>query len=330
MRAQLHAKREVIKIYEQFGDQVFANPSAFARSPACSNFNMGDRMAVETMKREIEELEELIGDTADTLEDGEDFMILPHEILEASYRNRIGIVTDWLGPNPEKRRVDAKDPTRMHNTLLQAAMVEGHVDLMCILLQYGAEVDPENSFGDTPLVCSVDKPVLEAATRLLMEWGADSTRMQTNMAGFKSDLPTVALMYGNKRIAALLKSELGGRRCEIFGMESRKDLNGLTGVCEKYLPEKDRYKVVVEKTSEEFLVSSKKLKRRDRTPDDCGYYIGFEGRGRIVRTVFPSAEDCKAFQEKLAKASKVADTHSAPGKKGGGKKKGKKKRGKKK
>ena len=65
-------------------------------------------------------------------------------------------------------RINAKDPTRLQNTLLQAALIEGHSDLMSILLQFGADVDPKNSFDDTPLQCSVDKTNLEHTSRLLL------------------------------------------------------------------------------------------------------------------------------------------------------------------
>ncbi|EJK55204.1 hypothetical protein THAOC_25083, partial [Thalassiosira oceanica] len=36
------------------------------------------------------------------------------------------------------------------------------------------------------------------------------------------------------------------------------------------------------------------LKRRDRTPEDCGYYLEFKN-GRAVRHDFDSSEECKAF-----------------------------------
>ena len=53
----------------------------------------------------------------------------------------------------------------------------------------------------------------------------------------------LALKSGNGNLANLLKSELGGRRCEIINLPNHPELIGKTCVVEKYLPEKDRYKL---------------------------------------------------------------------------------------
>ena len=42
------------------------------------------------------------------------------------------------------------------------------------------------------------------------------------------------------------------------------------------------------------------MKRRDRTPQDCGYYIEFKN-GRTVRHDFDSSGDCQAFVAALDK-----------------------------
>ena len=42
------------------------------------------------------------------------------------------------------------------------------------------------------------------------------------------------------------------------------------------------------------LISPDNLKRRDRTSQDCGYYIEFKN-GRTIRHDFDSSEDCQAF-----------------------------------
>ena len=42
------------------------------------------------------------------------------------------------------------------------------------------------------------------------------------------------------------------------------------------------------------VLSPDNLKRRDRTPQDCGYYIEFKN-GRTIRHDFDSSEDCHAF-----------------------------------
>ena len=54
-----------------------------------------------------------------------------------------------------------------------------------------------------------------------------------------------ALEKGNVKMANLLESEFGGRRCELVNFSTRPDLNGKTCVVEKYLPDRDRYKIVL-------------------------------------------------------------------------------------
>lgn len=86
-------------------------------------------------------------------------------------------------------------------------------------------------------------------------------------------MATKAKESGSKKLARLLESDFGGRRCEIVGMETRTDLNGMAAVAEKYISSKDRYIMVTEHTEERFLVSANHLKRRDRTPNDCGWHL---------------------------------------------------------
>ena len=76
---------------------------------------------------------------------------------------------------------------------------------------------------------------------------------------------------------------------------SRPELNGKTCVADEYLPVSNQYKVTLETKSKEVLVlGPDNLKRRDRTPQDCGYYIEFKN-GRTIRHDFDSNEDCQAF-----------------------------------
>merc|ERR1719356_1681504 len=41
-------------------------------------------------------------------------------------------------------------------------------------------------------------------------------------------------------------------------------------------------------------MNPRNLKRRDRTPDDCGYFVEFK-KGRTIRHEFASKEECRAF-----------------------------------
>ena len=92
-----------------------------------------------------------------------------------------------------------------------------------------------------------------------------------------------------------MESELEGRRCEIINLASRPELNGRTCVADEYLPDSNQYKVTLDTKSKEVLVlGPDNLKRRDRTPQDCGYYIEFKN-GRTIRHDFDSSEDCRAF-----------------------------------
>ncbi|EJK53042.1 hypothetical protein THAOC_27588, partial [Thalassiosira oceanica] len=100
---------------------------------------------------------------------------------------------------------------------------------------------------------------------------------------------------GHHEVARLLESELGGRRCEVVGLSERPELNGKTCVADEYLPASNQYRVTLEtKAKEALLLKPSNLKRRDRTPEDCGYYLEFKN-GRAVRHDFDSSEDCKAF-----------------------------------
>ena len=48
------------------------------------------------------------------------------------------------------------------------------------------------------------------------------------------------------------------------------------------------------KSKQVLVLGADNLKRRDRTPQDCGYYIEFKN-GRTIRHDFDSSEDCQAF-----------------------------------
>jgi len=66
-------------------------------------------------------------------------------------------------------------------------------------------------------------------------------------------------------------------------------------VADEYLPDSNQYKVTLETKSKEVVViSPDNLKRRNRTPQDCGYYIEFKN-GRTIRHDFDSSDDCQAF-----------------------------------
>ena len=259
---------------------------------------------------QVEILERQIGDWTKTIDystedkDCVELLELPTDIYEAAKMNDIRKVLNWLGPRPVKQRLNARDPEAMDFTLVNFAALSKHSDLLSILLQLGADVDPFAADGETPFTMFCYDPEHFASARLLLEWGADISNCQTMS---KDELiEERVIRNGNSKLANLLNSEFGGRRCEVINLSKRPDLNGSTCVVEKYLPDKGRYKVTFETSKEVGLVGPQNLKRRDRTPDDCGYYITFEN-GRTTRRDFASKEECQAFVASLTKGDKSGD-----------------------
>ena len=132
----------------------------------------------------------------------------------------------------------------------------------------------------------------ERIIRLLLGWGAS---FFNDKGCSRDDCIYQAMEGGASELADLLESELGGRRCEIVNLSSWPELNGKTCVADEYLPDSNQYKVTLETKSKEVLIlDPENLKRRDRTPEDCGYYVEFKN-GRTIRHDFDSSEDCQAF-----------------------------------
>ena len=94
--------------------------------------------------------------------------------------NDIQKVVDWLGPHPiDRRRLNAKGPLMMDTMVYRAAVMGENSDLLSILLRLGADVDPVDAHGLTPLSMCY-KPDKIAQARLLLEWGAEIS----NIAAF--------------------------------------------------------------------------------------------------------------------------------------------------
>jgi ankyrin repeat protein len=268
----------------------------------------GDIFCKEYMwtKSQIERLEREIGDWTEIIDHSDDkkCVVLPGNIYAAAKYNNIQKVLDWLGPLPvDKQRLNAKNPDQMDFTLLLGAVWNNNSDLISILLQLGADVDAVATIGGTPLSIVAPRPDHNAQARLLLEWGAEISNCATMS---KDDFIELILSYGNTKLASLLKSEFGGRRCEIINLPKHPDLIGKTCVVENYLPNKGRYRVIFEISKEVGLVGPENLKRRDRTPDDCGYYITHKN-GRTTRQEFASKEECQAFVASLTDGGRLGD-----------------------
>ena len=89
-----------------------------------------------------------------------------------------------------------------------------------------------------------------------------------------------------------------------YAESSRSDWQDMCGRKVWYLPSKGRYKVIFEVSKEAGLVAPQNLKRRDRTPDDCGYYISYKN-GKTTRHDFASKEECQAFVASLTEGEKL-------------------------
>ncbi|EJK74579.1 hypothetical protein THAOC_03734 [Thalassiosira oceanica] len=225
-------------------------------------------------------------------------VVMPDYIYMAIRKGDIRSVLRWINANRTEDRVNAISSAKwMSMPALCGATARDQLTLMTILLQLGADVDSRNSAGYTAISLMFARSELAEQgvsdrIRLLLSWGASFFPGDGSSREFSISR---AREYCQHELVSLLESELGGRRCEIVSLTSQPELNGKTCVADEYLPDSNQYKVTLETKSKEVLVlSPDNLKRRDRTPEDCGYYIEFKN-GRAIRHDFDSSEDCQAF-----------------------------------
>ena len=237
-------------------------------------------------------------------------LVMPEYIFYAMRKGDIESVLKWIYDNRTEDSANAVTGTEMKG--MPAVFVAAgcnHLTLMSLLLQLGANVDVRDNQG-----CTVIGHILSDAAfahgkssptvvRLLLSWGASffADGLDSGCSGDREDCISQARNYGRPDLANLLGSELGGRRCEIVNLPSRLNLNGKTCVADEYLPHSNQYKVTLEtKSKDVLLIRPDNLMRRDRTPQDCGYYIEFKN-GRAIRHDFESSEDCQVFVAALNK-----------------------------
>ena len=249
----------------------------------------------------LAQIEEKIGaewDGSTFLEDSNDkpAIVMSDYIGKAFKRGDIKFVLKWIYANRAEDRANAvTSHEKLAVPALTIACMHNQLILVTILLQFGANVDKRDTSGTTAIACALINTFFSAEdtnklARLLMSCGA--TFFPDGYS--REDCISYARKHGIE-IVNLLKSELGGRRCEIVDLSARPELNGKTCVVDEYLPGSNQYKVTLETKGKEALVlDPDNLKRRDRTPRDCGYYIEFKN-GRTIRHDFDSSEDCQAF-----------------------------------
>ncbi|EJK70259.1 hypothetical protein THAOC_08396 [Thalassiosira oceanica] len=227
-----------------------------------------------------------------------DFIGLPLYVGKALGTGNLRAVLHWLSKSKiEERVVNAKLEEGGNIGLLYLAAMNKRHDLMSHLLLNWADANILDSAGVSVLTSScLDEDNLWKAVRLLLSWGAELFAEGERVTKErKLSLCHKISAKGNVEISNLVASELGGRRCEIVSPpNTRDDLVGKTCVVEEYIEISDQYNVRMEFTNEVLLLDSIKLKRRDRTPQDPGYYVECKNN-RLIRRDFKSNEECRAF-----------------------------------
>ena len=255
----------------------------------------------------IKRLETEIGDYDGNVLDYDYNIEIPKYIYNAVETNDIKSVLDWLGSPVDEKRLSARYPDHLNYTLVHLAVDIENPDFLSILLQYGADVNALDAKGWNPLFMST-KAGSEPA-KILLEWGAEISLPRSfshlqERAGLSTREAFIMTMkeMGNTKLANLFSSEFGGRRCEVINLPNHPQLIGKTCVVEKYIVKKDKYKIIFEGSGNAALVGPNNLKRRDRTPLDCGYYISFKN-GKMSRREFATKEECQAYVASLDSSS---------------------------
>jgi len=231
-----------------------------------------------------------------------DYVSLPLYVGGALTHGNLRTVLQWIGKGKIKERVNAKCEDGGNAGLLFLAAGSHQHDLMSYLLLNGADINILDSAGISMLTKSctslfIDKVDYSGENRMLLSWGAELFLDGKHITSqeMKLSLCDALVKNGYIAIANLMSSELGGRRCEIVSApNTRGDLVGKTCVVEEYINESDQYKVTMEFTNESLLIGSDNLKRRDRTPQDPGYYVECKNN-KLIRRDFKSNEECQAF-----------------------------------
>ncbi|EJK57065.1 hypothetical protein THAOC_22932 [Thalassiosira oceanica] len=230
--------------------------------------------------------------------------VMPGYLHEATFKGDIKSVLRWINLDRTEDRVNAIPETseKMDTSLIQVAAIGCQAALVTLLLQLGADIDYRNNAGQTAISLVIIRSPFASAedrnevVRLLLIWGAS---FFSNSDSSRESFVCRARNDCQHELADLLESELGGRRCEIVNLSPRPELNGKTCVADEYLPGSNQYRVTLETKSKEALIlDPENMRRRDRTPQDCGCYIEFRN-GRTIRHNFDSSEDCQAFVSAL-------------------------------
>ncbi|EJK46967.1 hypothetical protein THAOC_34345 [Thalassiosira oceanica] len=232
-----------------------------------------------------EEIEDMVQEYRDSQN------LIPEAIADSlQYGDSQGVL-DWLGSPVDAGKLNCVyygEATMLHITAM-----DRNTELATLLLQYGADIDAYDATGATSILKALRESggIVNETVTLLYEWGASLEHHLTGEDGAKTNELLIAP-------TPMFQNGLVRRRCEIVELDLRKDLIGQTCIVEKYIAKKDRYKVTTEHARETFLVGRDNLKRRDRTPEDPGYYVTFED-WVYKRHTFESNEECQEFVRSL-------------------------------
>jgi hypothetical protein len=274
------------------------------------------RLVYQKRVRKIEvyvrDIEASLGEVKDghglLQEENVSFEILPQEVLQAVGNNEMSKIVEWLGPPPiALERLNSRtSPQTGDCSLVNATVVfDANSSIMEMLLQWGANVDPKDCFGITPLCNACRMLKGDAPARLLLQWGASKDPMNGAL-----DLAQRAQEHGKTELSQLLQTRLGGRRCELVGLSRCAELNGLTGIAGRYDADLDQYTLTttMEGTNQEVQVAGVHLKRRDRTPEDpgdCSHEI--DRPRKAIKTEHSLSPTTKSKRQLLIEKSSIID-----------------------
>jgi len=194
---------------------------------------------------------------------------LPEALVVAANAGASNAVAAWLN---EGGGVDARCAEQDNTTLLMAAADGGHEATVRMLLQRGASVDLQNSYGGTALMYAALKGNT-TIVQALLDAKADASLQATDgstalmWAERQKHTATAQLLRQHAKrqateaeaavahdAAAAPTPSLSGRRVRIDGLKGRPELNGRCGVATYFDAAKGRYEVAVEGEAEAVLL----------------------------------------------------------------------------
>jgi len=200
---------------------------------------------------------------------------LPEGVFESAEEGDAQAVAAWLD---EGGGVDARCAEHFDETLLMAAAIIGGQEAMVrMLLQRGASVNLQSSYGATALMYAA----LNGHTTIvqaLLDAKADSSLQATSgntaltLAEHQKHIATAQLLQQHAErqtdeadaavahaAATAPTPSLSGRRVRIDGLKGRPELNGRCGVAGRFDAAKGRYEVAVEGEAEAVLLKPANL-----------------------------------------------------------------------